>query len=88
MLLRPSLPHYFFCVYLLFQNVAFADDYSTSLITSPTTVNQEIISILNTKQNLLLTRADFEYRAEDVDALYKTTTKSPILSLWEWVNRS
>ncbi len=78
MLLRPSLPHYFFCVYLLFQNVAFADDYSTSLITSPTTVNQEIISILNTKQNSLLIRADFEYRAEDVDALYKTTNYTPL----------
>lgn len=40
-------------------------------------VSQEITTILNTKQNALLARANFEYRAEDVDALYKTTAYTP-----------
>jgi murein L,D-transpeptidase YcbB/YkuD len=77
--LRPALPHYFFLVYLLFQNVAYAEDFSS--LSSPaltTTVSQEITSILNTKQNTLLNRSNFEYRAEDVDALYKTTNYTPL----------
>ena len=81
MLLRPALPHYFFLVYLLFQNVAIADDYSSLSPIPTTTISQEITTILNTKQNPLLTRANFEYRVEDVDALYKTTNYTPL-----WLN--
>ncbi len=81
MLLRPALPHYFFLVYLLFQNVAVAEDYSSLSSVPTTTVRQEITTILNSKQNPLLARANFEYRAEDVDALYKTTNYTPL-----WLN--
>lgn len=71
MFLRPALPSYIFCISVLLQTVAHAEEFTAPLPASLTTVTQEITTILNTKQNPLLSRANFEYRAEDVDALYK-----------------
>ena len=67
MLLRPILflPLFFTC--FLFEHVAVAEEFSFLATPFPSTISQEISHILNTKQNQLLMRANFEYRAEDVD---------------------
>jgi murein L,D-transpeptidase YcbB/YkuD len=78
MLLRPALPIYLFFVYLSFNTVAFAEDFSFLAMPFSTSTTQEITHILNTKQNALLARPNFEYRAEDVDALYKIGNYAPL----------
>jgi L,D-transpeptidase YcbB len=79
---RFALPR-FFLLYFLFQSVAFAQDDYSSLFSTPveSTINREISNIINLKQNALLNRPNFEYRAEDVDALYKTNDYAPL-----WLN--
>ena len=83
MLLRPILflPLFFTC--FLFEHVAVAEEFSFLATPFPSTISQEISHILNTKQNQLLVRANFEYRAEDVDALYKINNYAPL-----WVESS
>ncbi len=81
MFLRSALPRHLFFVYVMLQTVAFAEDFPVLSPATTTTISQEISTILNTKQNPLLTRANFEYRAEDVDALYKLNNYAPL-----WLN--
>ena len=66
-LLKPILLSYIFSVGISFNFVVHAEDS----FFSGTAVNQEINTILTTKKNPLLIRSNFEYRAEDVESLYK-----------------
>ena len=64
--------------------MCYAEDFSfssSSLQNSPFstgTINQEIVAILNAKENGLLYRSNFEYRADDVETLYKSNNYTPI----------
>lgn len=79
---RFALSHYIFLLYFVVQSFAFAEDYPSWFATPVTTsINHEISNILNNKQNTLLNRTNFEYRADDVDALYKSNDYAPI-----WIN--
>ena len=81
-LIRPALPHCIFFVYFLFKSVAFAEDFLPSATSTSPAMTQEIVVILNAKQNALLSsRANFEYRAEDVETLYKANNYTPL-----WIN--
>ncbi|MDD2864824.1 MAG: L,D-transpeptidase family protein [Methylococcales bacterium] len=71
--LRYFLPFYFLC-----QSLAYAQDYSSLIFTPPQTIEHEISTILIAKQNGILNRPNFEYRAEDVEALYKTNDYKPL----------
>ncbi|MGB4497985.1 MAG: L,D-transpeptidase family protein [Methylococcaceae bacterium] len=78
-MLRPAFSIYLFFVYFLVNSVSFAEDFSYfSMPTSPKTTSEEITSLLNLKQNVLLERSNFENRAEDVEALYKSNNYEPI----------
>ena len=82
MFLRPTLSHYTFCASLLFSTFTYADDFPiTPLPALNVSVPQEITNIINAQQNALLTRSNFEFRVEDVDALYKATNYAPL-----WLN--
>lgn len=79
MLLRSAFALSFFIACFSFQPVASAEDYSfLAMPAPPTTTTQEITSILISKQNILLARSNFENRAEDVEALYKTNNYAPL----------
>ncbi len=79
MLLRPAFPLYLFFVYALLKTTAFADDFSSfSVFSSAPSTKQEITNILNSKQNPFLARSNFENRADDVDALYKSNDYEPL----------
>ena len=80
---RFALPRCFFLLYFFVQSVTFAQDDYSSLLSTPveSTINREISNIINLKQNALLNRPNFEYRAEDVEALYKTNDYAPF-----WLN--
>ena len=45
---------------------------------SITHISQEIVTILNAKENELLYRPNFEYRAEDIENIYKSINYTPI----------
>ena len=83
MLLRPALPIYLLFIYLSFNTAAVAEDFSFLGMSFPNSTTQEITTILNAKQNSLLARANFEYRADDVNALYKTNNYAPL-----WIENS
>ncbi len=75
---RPTLSRYIFVAYLLLQTFAYAEDFSALSVASNTTIPQEINKIISSKQDVLLARANFENRAEDVDALYKANNYAPL----------
>ena len=78
-MLRPAFSIYLFFVYFLVNSVSFAEDFSYfSMSTTPKTTSEEITSLLHLKQNVLLERSNFENRAEDVEALYKSNNYEPI----------
>ncbi len=78
-MLRPAFSIYLFVVYLLIHSVSFAEDFSYfSIPNSPKTTAEEITALLITKQNALLSRSNFENRAEDVDALYRNNNYEPL----------
>lgn len=68
---------------LFFQSICIAEEYPTLTFTPASTIEQEITAILMTKQNNILNRPNFEYRAEDVEALYKLNDYKPL-----WLNTS
>lgn len=80
---RFALSHCFFLLYFILQSVAFAQEDYSSLFSTPveSSINREISNIINLKQNTLLNRPNFEYRAEDIDALYKANNYAPL-----WLN--
>ncbi len=78
MFLRSVLPRIFF-ICLLYQTPVYAENLATLPLS--TSITQEISTILNTKQNSLLARSNFEFRADDVETLYKTNNYAPI-----WLN--
>lgn len=67
------------CFY--FQSISVAEDYSSLVFTPTPTIEHEISTILIAKQNGILNRPNFEYRAEDIDALYKSNNYKPL-----WLN--
>ena len=75
---RFAVLRYFLLFYFLCQSLAYAQDYSSLIFTPPQTIEHEISTILMTKQNSILNRPNFEYRAEDVEALYKTNGYKPL----------
>jgi len=77
--LKPILLSYIFSAGVSFNLVAHAED----IFFSASTVSQEINTILTTKKNPLLTRFNFEYRAEDVESLYKNNNNELL-----WLNNA
>lgn len=77
--LKPILLTYIFSAGVSFNLIAHAED----IFFSASTVNQEINTILTTKKNPLLTRSNFEYRAEDVESLYKNNNNELL-----WLNNA
>ena len=75
--LKPILLSYIFSAGLSFNSIVHAEEF----LSSTSTVNQEINTILTTKKNLLLTRSNFEYRAEDVESIYKNNNNDLL-----WLN--
>lgn len=78
---RSVFLRYFLFIYFACQSLAYAEDYSSLFFTPQQTIDHEISAILIAKQNEILSRSNFEYRAEDIDALYKTNNYKPL-----WVN--
>ncbi|MDQ5939316.1 MAG: L,D-transpeptidase YcbB [Pseudomonadota bacterium] len=64
--LKPILLSYLFSSGLWVNSIVYAEDF----FSSASTVHQEINTILTTKKNPLLARANFEYRAEEVEVVY------------------
>lgn len=83
MLSRSVFFPFFLMICLYFQSICIAEEYSTLTFTPASTIEQEITTILMTKQNSILSRSNFEYRAEDVDTLYKANDYKPL-----WLNTS
>lgn len=78
-MLRPVFSIYLFIVYFLVNSVSFAEEFSYfSMPNSPKSTSEEIIALLNSKQNAFLDRSNFENRVEDVDSLYKSNHYEPI----------
>lgn len=75
---RFALLRYFLFFYFLCPSLAYAEDYSSLIFTPPQTIEHEISAILTAKQNGILARQNFEYRAEDVDTLYKLNDYKPL----------
>lgn len=80
---RFALSRCFFFLYFLVQSFAFAQEEYSSLFSTQveSSINREISNIINLKQNALLNRPNFEYRVEEVEALYKTNDYAPL-----WLN--
>jgi murein L,D-transpeptidase YcbB/YkuD len=72
---------FFLVAFFYFQPLSFAEEYSTLNFTTTPTIEHEISTILTAKQNSVLSRQNFDYRAEDVDAIYKSNNYKPI-----WLN--
>lgn len=71
--LKPLLLSYAFIASVSFHRVGYAEDFFSSTSSS---VTQEINTILTLKKNTLLTRPAFDFRAEDVEALYKNNNNA------------
>jgi murein L,D-transpeptidase YcbB/YkuD len=78
MLSRFVFTPFLFIICVYFQSLCVAEDYSTLTFTPEPTIENAISTILFTKQNSLLSRSNFEYRADEVDALYKITNNKPL----------
>jgi murein L,D-transpeptidase YcbB/YkuD len=76
---RPAFSIYLFVAYFFFHSVSFAEEFSYfSMPSTPKTTSEEITALLISKKNVLLSRSNFEHRAEDVDALYKSNNYEPL----------
>ena len=64
---------------LSFHSIVYAEDF----FSSSSTVNQEINTILELKKNPLLARANFDYRADEVSALYRESNDGLL-----WLNNA
>lgn len=81
MLSRLVFTSFFLTICFSFQSNCIAEEYPTLTFTPAPTIEHEITTILISKQNSLLSRSNFEYRAEDIDALYKSNNDKPL-----WLN--
>jgi murein L,D-transpeptidase YcbB/YkuD len=77
--LKPILLSYIFSAGLSLNSIVHAEEFLSSTFT----VNQEINTILTIKKNPLLGRSNFEYRADDVESIYKNNNNDLL-----WLNNA